>query len=167
MPQPEIKIVHIQSATVSTCNFNRFTARLTRRHLVIRQAGSLQSFPLSDIISVTIFNNAPLYQQQVNSFIKRRKQLYWFMLTPAIALAINCLPITLHAQLYAWLAAPFLAVLICAFLPVSATPVELRCGLIIETEQGTYTYPFTGNQISAKATGHFLQQLKEQKAAVR
>lgn len=166
MPQPEVKIVQIQSATVSTCNFNRFTARLTRRHLIIRQATTLQSFLLSDIISVTIFNNAPVYQQQVRSFIKRRKQLYWFMLTPAIALAINYLPIGFQAQLYAWVAAPFLALLICAFMPVAATAAEMRCGLIIETPEGTYTYPFTGNQISAKATGHFLQQLKQQKAAV-
>lgn len=164
MPQPTVQTVHIQSAII-TCNFNRFTARLTRSHLIIHQKAATKSFPLADIKSVTIFNNAPQHQQQVNSCIRRRKQLNWFMLTPAIALVINYLPLPFQAQLYAWAATPFLALLICAFLPASANGLEMQCGLIIETATDTVNFPFTNNGLSAADTGRFLQQLKDWKAA--
>lgn len=166
MPQPNEKIVPVQSQfAIYTCNFNRFTARLTSRNLAIYQNNNIQSFALSDITGVTVFNNAPQHHRQVINYVKRRRQLYWFIITPAIALVINNLPLSLHTQQYAWLAAPFLSLLVCSFLPIAVPHMSMRCGLIIETTQHTYTFPFNSNDLSATELSRFLQQLKDHKAA--
>lgn len=166
MPIMGKEAIQTKPSAITTCNFNQFTAVLTSQQLIIQSPHSTETFLLSGIESISLYNNYTAWHLQLQKFEKRRRQLYWFIGTPAIALCFLFIFTSWPLQCYGWVASPFLSLLISAFLPVPHTNIHIQSQLSITTNDDTRTYPFSYNNINTSAITHFIQRLTENRSAL-
>ncbi|BAV04774.1 hypothetical protein SAMN05421788_11127 [Filimonas lacunae] len=150
-----------ETTAFTTCNFVQFEATLTPENLVIKSAYKTETFPLHTLLSISIFDNNTLYQRQLKRFERRRRQLYWFTLTPAILYTLSLTLTSYPLQIYGWIAAPFLSLIICNFIPVNNSGIHIQSGLLLEMINGNRAFSFYSNNACARSITSFLLQLKE------
>lgn len=165
MPYIGKEALSTKPAVIVTCSFNQFTAVLTSRQLVIQSSHTTDTFQLSHISSIGLFNNHPLHTRQQQLFIKRRRQLYWFVGTPLLALSCLLLFSAWPQQVYGFITAPFLSLLISNFIPVNTSAIRLQSALIIETAAGASAFACNCNT-NTEAITSFLQKLTENRTAI-
>lgn len=165
MPYTGKEALSTKPAVIVTCNFNQFSAVLTSRQLIIQNSHTTDAFHLSHINSIGLFNNHPLHTRQQQLFIKRRRQLYWFIGTPLLALSCLLILPAWPQQAYGFIAAPFLSLLISSFIPVNASAIRLQSALIIETAAGASTFACNCDN-NTEAITCFLQKLTENRTAI-
>lgn len=150
-----------------SCDFRQFQATLTSEHLTITTPLATENFPLHSLQEISVFDDHPLHEQQVERFVRRRRQLYWFILTPLLALCCLHLFTSYHVRIYSVAATPFLAITISSFLPVSTNTVKMLSGLLVKTDTTTRAFSFYNTNASDLSIVRFLMRVEEAIATAR
>lgn len=152
----------ITGKVCTVCHFKQFEAILTPDTLIIQSDKKTDSFLLDRIKSISIFDNISKYRREIRKRERKQRCIYWFILTPVLAFTCLLLLPTWPRQVYGWLTTPFLSLLICNLLPVSADKNSAQSGLILETEKGSKTYVYFSGDVSGQSIASFLLQTRDQ-----
>lgn len=146
--------------TVITCDFIQFQATLTGKRLIINHKEATDSYPLSRIRAVTVFDDYEKYSLKTDAFKRKRRRLYRSIcITVTAGLLCYFLPQFLIADLIAGAA---LGITLSSILPIRTYSVAIPSLLLVILEDHTKEYEFRQHRgIRISSIARFLLCMEE------